>query len=508
MPLPIPILIPISIVIIFLIYTLYKSLRFKLPPGPRRLPVVGNLYDVAPLKFRCFADWANKYGPIFSVYYGSQLNVVVCKPELAKEVLKDNDQLLADRYRSRPAEKISKDGTDFIWADYGPHYVKVRKLCTVELFSPKRLEALRPVREDEVTDMIQALFDACTSPEGAGKSLVLREFLSTVSFNNITRLILGKRYMDLKGSLNEEGQEFKGIAMDRIKISMNISLAEYVPWLRWFFKVDNVGPAKYLDRREVFTRKIMQERNVALMNENKQHFVDALLSLQKQYDLSEDTVVGLLWDMIAAGMDTTAVIAEWTMAELLRHPRVIQKAQEELDRVIGSDRVMSEADFINLPYLQALTKEALRLHPSTPLMLPHRASTNVKVGGYDIPKDTIVHVNVWAIGRDPDVWKNPLEFRPERFLEEDIDVKGNDFRVLPFGAGRRICPGAQLGINMVTSMLGHLLHHFNWSPAPGVKPEEIDITERPGAVSFMLNPLHCVATPRLPAHLYKSQSTA
>ncbi|KAG9157491.1 hypothetical protein Leryth_010323 [Lithospermum erythrorhizon] len=314
--------------------------------------------------------------------------------------------------------------------------------------------------------------------------------------------------MNPQGIMNEEGKEFKDIAMHRIRISTNISIAEYVPWLRLLFRVDNVEPAKYLEHREEFTGKILQERAIALLKENKQHFVDALLSLKKEYDLSEDTVVGLLWDMIAAGMDTTAVIAEWAMAELLRHPRVMKKAQEELDRVIGNGRFMTEGDFPNLPYLQAMTKEALRLHPSTPLMLPHRASTNVKVGGYDIPKDTILHVNVWAIGRDPAVWKDPLEFRPERFLEEDIDVKGSDFRVLPFGAGRRICPGAQLGINMVTSMLGHFLHHFDWSPPPGVKPEEIDLSEKPGAVCFMLNPLQAVATPRLPAELYKSVPTA
>nr|QDF44411.1 caffeoyl-3-(4-hydroxyphenyl)lactate 3-hydroxylase [Phacelia campanularia] len=501
-------ILPATLLIIFLAYKLYKKLQYNLPPSPSGLPIVGNLYDVTPLKHRCFAEWSKKYGPIFSVFLGSQLNVVVCSADLAKEVLKDNDQQLADRYRSRPATTISKDGTDFIWADYGPHYVKVRKLCTLELFSPKRLEALRPIREDEVTDMIEALFRASTKSDNAGKSLLLRDYLGPVSFNNITRLILGKRYMDSDGKLSQEGQDFKEIAMARIDISRNISIAEYVPWLRWFFLVDNVGPAKYLELRERFTRKILQERTHALTKENKQHFVDALLSLQKEYDLSEDTVVGLLWDMVAAGMDTTAVVAEWAMAELLRHPRVLQKAQEEIDRVVGTDRVMTEVDFSNLPYLQCVTKEVLRLHPSTPNMLPHRASTNVKVGGYDIPKDTIVHVNVWAIGRDPAIWKDPLEFRPERFMEEDIDVKGQNFRVLPFGAGRRICPGAQLGINMVTSMLGHLLHHFNWSPAPGVKPQEIDLSERPGAVCFMLNPLPVVATPRLPAHLYKSALTA
>lgn len=207
--------------------------------------------------------------------------------------------------------------------------------------------------------------------------------------------------------------------------------------------------------------------------------------------------------MIVAGMDTTTISVEWAMAELVKNPRVQRKAQEELDRVIGTERIMTESDFSKLPYLQSVAKESLRLHPPTPLMLPHKATANVKIGGYDVPAGSVVHVNVWAVARDPTSWKNPLEFRPERFLEEeDVDIKGHDYRLLPFGAGRRICPGAQLALKLVTSMLGHLLHHFTWSPQPGMAPEEIDFEPTPGTVTYMKTPLQAVATPRLPTHLY------
>ncbi|TMW91873.1 hypothetical protein EJD97_013799 [Solanum chilense] len=493
------------IALIFLAHKLYHRLRFKLPPGPRPLPVVGNLYDIKPVRFRCFADWAQTYGPIFSVYFGSQLNVVVTTAELAKQVLKENDQNLADRFRTRPANNLSRNGMDLIWADYGPHYVKVRKLCNLELFTPKRLESLRPIREDEVTAMVESIFNDCTKPDNRGKSLLMREYLGSVAFNNITRLTFGKRFMNAAGEIDEQGQEFKGIVSNGIKIGGKLPLAEYVPWLRWFFSMENEALVKHSERRDRLTRIIMDEHTLARKQtgDTKQHFVDALLTLQKQYDLSDDTVIGLLWDMITAGMDTTTITVEWAMAELVRNPRVQQKAQEELDRVIGSDRIMSETDFSRLPYLQCVAKEALRLHPPTPLMLPHKASASVKIGGYDIPKGAIVHVNVWAVARDPAVWKDPLEFRPERFLEEDVDMKGHDYRLLPFGAGRRVCPGAQLAINLVTSMLGHLLHHFTWSPPPGVSPEDIDLTENPGTVTYMKNPIQAIPTPRLPAHLYK-----
>ncbi|XP_057491768.1 cytochrome P450 98A2-like [Actinidia eriantha] len=493
-------------IIVLGLYYSYQKLRFKLPPGPRAWPVVGNLYDIKPVRFRCYAEWAQRYGPIMSVWFGSTLNVVVSNSELAKQVLKEKDQQLADRHRSRSAAKFSREGQDLIWADYGPHYVKVRKVCTLELFTPKRLESLRPIREDEVTAMVESIYIECTTPENKEKSLVVKKHIGAVAFNNITRLAFGKRFVNADGVMDEQGLEFKAIVANGLKLGASLAMAEHIPWLRWMFPLEEEAFAKHGAHRDRLTREIMDEHTLARQKSSgaaKHHFVDALLTLQDKYDLSEDTIIGLLWDMITAGMDTTAITVEWGMAELIKNPRVQEKAQEELDRVIGFDRVMTELDFPNLPYLQCVAKETMRLHPPTPLMLPHRANSNVKIGGYDIPKGSNVHVNVWAIARDPAIWKDPLVFRPERFMEEDVDMKGHDFRLLPFGAGRRVCPGAQLGINLVTSMLGHLLHHFSWAPPNGLKPEEIDMTENPGIVTYMRNPLQAFPTPRLPAHLYK-----
>ncbi|KAK3446507.1 LOW QUALITY PROTEIN: hypothetical protein EUGRSUZ_A02185 [Eucalyptus grandis] len=492
------------LLLLLLAHQLYQRLRFKLPPGPRAWPVVGNLYDIKSVRFRCFAEWSQAYGPIISVWFGSALNVVVSSSELAKEVLKEHDQQLADRHRYRSAAKFSRDGQDLIWADYGPHYVKVRKVCTLELFTPKRLEALRPIREDEVTAMVESIFKDCTSLDNSGKTLLVRKYLGAVALNNITRLVFGKRFMNAEGVIEGQGLEFKAIVSDGLKLGASLVMAEFIPWLCWIYPMEEKAFAKHSARRDRLTRAIMEEHTVARQKSGaKQHFVDALLTLKDKYDLSEDNIIGLLWDMITAGMDTTVISVEWAMAELIKNPRVQQKAQEELDRVVGFERVVTESDFSNLPYLQCIVKEALRLHPPTPLMLPHRSNSHVKIGSYDIPKESNVHVNVWAIARDPAVWNSPLEFRPERFLEEDVDMKGHDFRLLPFGAGRRMCPGAQLGINLVTSMLGHLLHHFVWTPPQGTKPEEIDMSENPGLVTYMSTPVQAVATPRLPPELYK-----
>ncbi|KAE8077280.1 hypothetical protein FH972_015855 [Carpinus fangiana] len=170
-------------------------------------PIVGNLFEIKPVRFRCFAEWTHAYGPIISVWFGSTLNVVVSNSGLAEEVVKKHDQKLANRHRSRSAAKFSRDGKDLIWADYGPHYVKVRKVCTLELFSPKRLKALRPIREDEVTAMVESIFNHCTNPDNYGKSFLVKKYLGAVASNNITRLAFGKRFMNAEGVMEEQGSE-------------------------------------------------------------------------------------------------------------------------------------------------------------------------------------------------------------------------------------------------------------------------------------------------------------
>ncbi|KAL3568926.1 hypothetical protein D5086_028816 [Populus alba] len=240
-----------------------NRLRFKLPPGPRPWPVVGNLYAIKPIRFRCFAEWAQAYGPVVSVWFGSTLNVVVCNAELAKQVLKENDQQLADRHRSRLAARFSRDGKDLIWADYGPHYVKVRRVSTLELFSAKRLEELRPIREDEVTFMAESIFKDCTNPENHGKTLLVKKYLGDVAFNNITRLAFGKRFMNSEGIIDEQGQEFKAIVSNGVRLGGSLNMAEHIPWLQWMFPLEEEAVEKHNARRDRLTRVIMEEHTDA-----------------------------------------------------------------------------------------------------------------------------------------------------------------------------------------------------------------------------------------------------
>ncbi|KAK9682748.1 hypothetical protein RND81_10G094000 [Saponaria officinalis] len=489
----------LSFLSIFLAYKLYKKFTIKLPPGPPRWSVVDSLYDV---------DLVRQYGPIVSVWFRSSLNVIVSNSELAKEVLKENDQVLSDRPKNGCIGNYSNNGNGLVWANYGPHFVKLKHICMVELFSSKRLEALRHIREDEVIVMVGSIFKDCTDPENKGKSLLVKKYLEGVTFNNITRLTLGKRFENEEGIMDEQGLKFKSILEDGLKLDNFRGVMDQVSWLQWVMSFGIKSSTKRTSVRDSLIKQIMVEHRLNLQKSGEeagnQHFVDALVTLQEKYNLNDDIIVGLLWDMIVMGIDTIAASVEWALAELIKTSRLQKKAQDELDRVIGPDRVMTEWDYSNLPYLRCIVKETLRLHPPTPFLIPHKAHTHVKIGPYDIPKGSTVLVNGRAISRDPSIWKSPLEFRPERFMEEDVDLKGHDFRLLPFGSGRRVCPGAQLGFNLVTSILGHLLHHFNWAPADGLMPEDIDMGEKMGLLAQMNTPLEAFATPRLPRFLYKS----
>lgn len=209
--------------------------------------------------------------------------------------------------------------------------------------------------------------------------------------------------------------------------------------------------------------------------------------------MSYFTVVHVKQDIFIGGTDTTAIAVEWTMAELVRNPKKLLNTKEEIDRVIGSGTPVQESDIDRLPYLHAAVKEAMRLHPPVPLLLPYKSKADVEVkGGYFVPEGVQLLVNAWAIGRDPDHWKEPLSFIPERFLESGVEYKGGNFEYIPFGAGRRICPGWPLAARMVHLMVAALLQSFEWELPEGMKPEDLDMREQFGFTMKKAVPLQIV----------------
>ena len=221
-------------------------------------------------------------------------------------------------------------------------------------------------------------------------------------------------------------------------------------------------------------------------------------------------IVGVMYpcfqDGFGGGSETATVASEWAMAEVLRNPTLVKNARLELDSVVGLNRLVQESDIPQLKYIQAIVKETFRLHPTLPLLIPHQSISATKAFGYDIPAKTGVFINVWAIGRDPTLWEKPLEFVPERFLagtpHEATDFQGQDFELIPFGAGRRQCPGMEFGSIVVHLMVANLLHAFEWSFPDGLTHDQIDMSDGLGIGPVLKNSLIALAKPRLASHLY------
>lgn len=199
--------------------------------------------------------------------------------------------------------------------------------------------------------------------------------------------------------------------------------------------------------------------------------------------------------MFAAGTDTSFITLDWAMTELITNPRVLRKAQAEVRTSVGERRVVLETDLQNLHYMKAIIKETFRLHPAAPVLLPRESMQDVVIDGYEIPAKTRIFVNAWAIGRDPEVWESPDEFKPERFMGSSIDYKGQDFELIPFGAGRRICPGISFAIATIEIALAQILYSFDWELPPGIVAKDLDMTEVFGITMHRKDKLVVVAKP-------------
>lgn len=197
--------------------------------------------------------------------------------------------------------------------------------------------------------------------------------------------------------------------------------------------------------------------------------------------------------MIVAGMDTSATVIEWAMSELIRHPQAMKKLQKELETVVGMDQMVEESHLEKLGYLEMVVKETMRIHPVAPLLLPHESMEDCVIDGYRIPKNSRVIVNTYAIGRDPKVWPNPEKFSPERFFDNNVDMRGRDFRLLPFGSGRRGCPGMQLGLIVVRLVIAQLVHCFDWELPNGMSASDLDMEDHFGSVTCRNS--HLLANP-------------
>ncbi|KAL8494650.1 hypothetical protein ACS0TY_025473 [Phlomoides rotata] len=311
--------------------------------------------------------------------------------------------------------------------------------------------------------------------------------------------VLGRKYSDKE--FDDKG--FNSVFKELSEVAAKFNVADYFPHIGG---LDLQG----LNRRmkqlseifDGFFEKIIDDHVQNRQQDKKKgDFVDTILAIMESgeagFEFDRRHVKGLLLDLLVAGSDTSAASAEWTLSELIRHPAVMKKLQKELESVVGMDHTVEESHLDKLQYLDCVVKEAFRLHPVVPLLLPHESIEDCVVDGYHIPKKSRIMVNVWAIGRDPNVWHDPLSFTPERFMGSNIDVKGHNFQLLPFSSGRRGCPGMQLGLTVVKLVVAQLVHCFQWELPQGMLPTDMDMSEYFAVVTARANHLKVIPTYRL-----------
>ncbi|XP_015690356.1 geraniol 8-hydroxylase-like [Oryza brachyantha] len=478
---------------------LFVDARRNLPPGPRPLPLIGNIFDLGAQPHRSLARLAESHGPLMTLRLGTVTTVVASSPDTARDILQRHEAAFS--LRSVPDAARAHGHNMFsmgMLPPSSPLWRTLRRVCAAELFAPRSLDARQSLRRDKVRQLVNHV----TRLARDGAAVDVGRAVFTTSLNLLSSTIFSADLADLDdGRGGSPAGEFRDIISE-------FTIIIGVPNVSDFFPIIAPLDLQRLRRRvaRVFTRlhavfdehieRRLQERAAGELPKND--FLDVLLDYRSPEDgrgFDRPTLQFLITDLFSAGSNTTAVNVEWAMAELLQNPTSMAKAREELARVIGSKPEIEESDISKLKYLEAVVKETLRLHPPAPFLLPHQAEDTTEVGGYTVPKGTRVLVNAWAIGRDSKVWSEPDKFMPERFLQREVDLRGRDFELIPFGSGRRICPGLPLAVRMVHLMLASLLHRFEWRLLPEVEKNGVDMAEKFGMILERASPLQAIAIP-------------
>ncbi|PKI76332.1 cytochrome P450 78A7-like [Punica granatum] len=469
-------------------------------PGPRGLPIFGSLFALSRgLAHRTLAAMARSRGStqLMAFSLGSQPFVVASDPYTAREIL--TSPSFADRPLKQSVQNLMFSRA-IGFAPNGSYWRLLRRVAASHLFSPRRILAHEADRQLDCAIMIRDI----EKEQKTREFVSLRKHLQHAALNNVMGSVFGRRYDQVHDC--EELQELMEIVTEGFKLLGAFNWSDYLPWLRYFYDPLRVEErcAKLVPRVKKLIRRIIDQHRLDVPKKpsDDSDFVDVLLSLEGQEKLQEDDMIAVLWEMIFRGTDTTALLTEWVMAELTLNLDVQERLQRELDKVVR-DRTSTliDSDIAKLPYLQAVVKETLRVHPPGPLLSWARRSTsNVQFSnGMVVPANTGAMVNMWAIAHDPQIWDDPDQFMPERFLANDIDVKGGDLRLAPFGAGRRACPGKNLGLAMVALWVAELVSHFDWVQHVA---HPVDLTEVLKLSCEMKHPLHVVAVKKTRISVY------
>ncbi|KAJ4791148.1 cytochrome P450 family 71 polypeptide [Rhynchospora pubera] len=463
--------------------------NYKLPPGPWTLPVIGSLHHLisASLPHHALRTLSQRYGDLMFLQLGEQPTIVVSSSEAAREILKTHDLTFCARPVYSTVKIMYYGGNDIAFAPYGEHWRQVRKICILELLSSKQVQSFRSIREDEVGSFLRQI----SSMSSNGQIVNLSEGLLAITNNVLLRAIMGSKFKDQKPVLDDILKSFE--------LTAGFNIVNLFPSSRIANLIS--GTVRKAEECHRSFDRLLDN----LIRDHKEKGVDGevedlLAVLLRLHDedqaLSMDTVKAIVFDLIVAGTDTSSATVDWAMAELMKTPEVMKKAQTEVRQQFQGHENITESDLAYLNFMHPIIKETLRLHPPGPVN-PRLCQETCKIMGYDIPKGTNVLLNTWTIGRDSKYWKDADEFKPERFSNSssDMNFNGTNFEFIPFGSGRRICPGLSFAVAIVELTLANLLYHFNWELPSGMTPDQIDMTETFGLTTRRKSPLLLCAQP-------------
>ncbi|KAM0920659.1 hypothetical protein ACQ4PT_007370 [Festuca glaucescens] len=463
------------------------------PPGPWQLPVIGSLHHlVGALPHHAMRDLARRHGRLMLLRLGEIHVVVASSASATREVLKTHDAIFATRPKTSTTNTVKRirGGMGIAMAPQGEHWQQVRKLCVNELLSARQVRSFHGTREAEAGRLVASVALASSSQS---KPVNFGSHLATYLHDVVVRAVVGDRITDREA--------FLACLDDSMTAAAGLSLTDLFPssrLARAFCGRTRRLEAAYQPMRHVLDGVIKEHGN------GDDDLLGVLLRMQTEgAPLHLGTIRALITDLFGAGIETTTTTLQWAMAEMMRNPNVLRRAQAEVRAALAGQSRVWEKDLPGLRYMQLVIKETLRLHIAGPLLLPRECLESCRVLGYDVPKGAMVLVNAWAIARDTEIWgPDAEEFRPERFKEgadsAEVDFRGQHFQFLPFGAGRRSCPGVMFSLAVMELALASLLFHFDWELPEGTVPAELDMTEAFGITARKKTDLLLHARLRVP----------
>ncbi|KAL5757136.1 hypothetical protein ACOSQ2_021882 [Xanthoceras sorbifolium] len=514
----------VFIAITFL-YQFFKS-RFQgnenlkkcsLPPGPKPWPIVGSLPEMLRNKptFRWIHELMNDMNTeIACIRLGCVHVIAVSCPEISREFLKKQDALFASRPTSMSTEMTTKGFLTAVLVPFGEQWKKMRKIVTTEVVSPARHRLFHATRIEEANHLVHYVYNQCKNNYEDGGLVNVRVASQQYCGNVIRKMVFNKRFLGKgmeDGGPGLEEVEHVHALFTVLQYLNSFCVTDYVPFLRW--KLDLDGHEKVMKKAigiiEKYHDPLIEERVRQWRDGLKmdvEDVLDVLITLKDGNGnplLSTKEVTGEITEIMLATVDNPSNAVEWALAEMMNQPEILQKAIEELDRVVGKERLVQESDFSQLNYIKACAREAFRLHPIAPFNVPHVSIYDTTVANYFIPKGSHVLLSRLGLGRNSKAWPDePLKFKPERHLKGDgseVVLTENDLRFISFSTGRRGCPGVTLGTSMTVMLFARLLQGFTWTPRPD--QPKIDLSEEEGSM-FLAKPLVAVAKPRLAEHVY------